>query len=139
MIIVGVGGVLALIGYTGTFFGIWIKSLISKQREYLADASAVQFTRSNEGIANALKKIGGAVPGSALLAASVDEYSHAYFAKGDTGALSYFSFSTHPPLKQRIFRIQPGWDGKYIFVQRKPFRKNDAETQQAEKGKQKNI
>lgn len=115
LVILGIGGALAVVGYSGTFFGNWIKSLISRQREYLADASAVQFTRSNEGIANALKKIGGAVPGSAILAASVDEYSHAYFAKGETGGLSYLSFSTHPPLTQRILRIQPGWDGKYLF------------------------
>ena len=128
LLIVGIGGALAIVGYTGTFFGNWIKSLISKQREYLADASAVQFTRSNEGIANALKKIGGAIPGSALLVASVDEYSHAYFAKGDTG-LNFLSFSTHPPLKKRILRIQPGWDGKYLFDERKPVRKDEPAAQ----------
>jgi Zn-dependent protease with chaperone function len=121
-IILGIGAALAVVGYSGTFFGNWIKSLISKQREYLADASAVQYTRSSEGIANALKKIGGAIPGSALLTASVDEYSHAYFARGDTGALSLFSFSTHPPLKHRIFRIQPDWDGKYLLDKRKSLR-----------------
>jgi Zn-dependent protease with chaperone function len=136
LVILGIGGALAVVGYSGTFFGNWIKSLISKQREYLADASAVQFTRSSEGIANALKKIGGAVPGSALLTASVDEYSHAYFAKGDTG-LSFFSFSTHPPLKQRILRIQPSWDGKYIFDQRKPLRDSETEKQQATDNKRK--
>ncbi len=123
LLIVGIGGTLAVIGYSGIFFGNWIKSLISRQREYLADASAVQFTRNSEGIADALKKIGGAVPGSALLAASVDEYSHAYFARGDTG-LSFFSFSTHPPLKQRILRIQPNWDGKFIADDRKSFRRD---------------
>jgi Zn-dependent protease with chaperone function len=118
LLILGIGGTLAVLGYTGMFFGNWIKSLISRQREYLADASAVQYTRSSEGIANALKKIGGAIPGSALLAASVDEYSHAYFAKGDAG-VNYFLFPTHPPLKQRIFRIQPDWDGKYILDERR--------------------
>ncbi len=119
LVIFGIAATLMVVGYSGMFFGNWIKSLISRQREYLADASAVQFTRNSEGIANALKKIGGAVPGSALLAAAVDEYSHAYFARGDTG-LSLFSFSTHPPLKKRILRIQPGWDGKYLFDKRKP-------------------
>lgn len=119
LLILGIGAALTVVGYSGTFFGNWIKSLISRQREYLADASAVQYTRSSEGIANALKKIGGAVPGSALLAASVDEYSHAYFALGNPG-ISLFSFSTHPPLKQRILRIEPRWDGKYIFDERKP-------------------
>jgi len=138
LLIVGIGGALAVVGYSGTFFGNWIKSLISRQREYLADASAVQFTRSSEGIANALKKIGGAIPGSALLAASVDEYSHAYFAKGDTGGLSYFSFSTHPPLKQRILRIEPGWDRKYFFDERKPPRDSDI-TQQVTDDERKKI
>ena len=137
LVVLGIGGALALVGYSGTFFGNWIKSLISKQREYLADASAVQFTRSSEGIANALKKIGGAIPGSALLAASVDEYSHAYFAKGDTGALSLFSFSTHPPLKQRILRIQPGWDGKYFFDERKPAGESYVEKQWSAETKRK--
>ncbi|NOQ87462.1 MAG: M48 family metalloprotease [Gammaproteobacteria bacterium] len=131
LVILGIGGALAVVGYSGTFFGNWIKSLISKQREYMADASAVQFTRSSEGIANALKKIGGAIPGSALLTASVDEYSHAYFSRGDTGALSMFSFATHPPLKQRIFRIQPDWDGKYFLDKRKSLRDRELENQQA--------
>ncbi|VAW50515.1 Heat shock protein HtpX / FIG017973: domain of unknown function [hydrothermal vent metagenome] len=137
LLILGIGGTLALVGYTGTFFGNWIKSLISRQREYLADASAVQFTRSNEGIANALKKIGGAVPGSAILNASVDEYSHAYFALGETGGLSMFSFSTHPPLKQRILRIQPGWNGKYAFDERKPRHDHGEEKQKQQNGKNK--
>jgi len=133
LLILGIGGTLAVIGYTGTFFGNWIKSLISRQREYLADASAVQFTRNSEGIANALKKIGGAVHGSALLTASVDEYSHAYFALGDSH-LGFFSFSTHPPLKQRILRIEPGWDEKYFFDDRKHHHDSSrAKQQQADK------
>ncbi len=142
MVVFGIGATLAVVGYTGTFFGNWIKSLISRQREYLADASAVQFTRSNEGIANALKKIGGAIPGSAILNAGVDEYSHAYFALGDTGGLSMFSFSTHPPLKQRILRIQPNWKGKYTFDKRKPARdanKKEQDDKQSEKNKRKKI
>jgi len=138
-VILGIGSALAVVGYTGTFFGNWIKSLISRQREFLADASAVQFTRSDEGIANALKKIGGAVPGSAILAASVDEYSHAYFALGDT-TFSLFSFSTHPPLKQRILRIQPGWDGRYIFDERRQKRDSDETDQREdERRRKKNI
>lgn len=126
LVIFGIGATLMVVGYTGIFFGNWIKSLISRQREYLADASAVQFTRNSEGIANALKKIGGAIPGSALLAASVDEYSHAYFAKGDS-SINFLSFSTHPPLKKRILRIQPNWDGKYFFDERKPADLNRAD------------
>ncbi len=139
LLIVAIGGALAVVGYTGTFFGNWIKSLISRQREFLADASAVQFTRSSEGIADALKKIGGAIPGSAILAASVDEYSHAYFALGDT-TFNLFSFSTHPPLKQRILRIQPGWDGKYILDERKAYRdSDDSNKKEAERSRKKDI
>ena len=137
LVVLGIGGALMLVGYTGTFFGNWIKSLISRQREYLADASAVQYTRSSEGIADALKKIGGAIPGSGLLVASVDEYSHAYFARGDTSALSYFSFSTHPPLKKRILRIQPNWDGRYTFDEKKPKSDSSSEQQRAADKKRK--
>jgi len=139
LVVLGIGGALAVVGYSGTFFGNWIKSLISRQREYLADASAVQFTRSREGIANALKKIGGTVSGSAILAASVDEYSHAYFAKGETGGLSFFSFSTHPPLKKRILRIDPGWDGNYFFDERKPSADSDLEKQAANNKRKKTF
>ncbi|MFV2005293.1 MAG: M48 family metallopeptidase [Gammaproteobacteria bacterium] len=135
MLIFGTGAALMVVGYSGIFFGNWIKSLISRQREYLADASAVQFTRSSEGIANALKKIGGAAQGSALLTASVDEYSHAYFALGDTHS-SFLSFSTHPPLKERIFRIQPVWDGKYIFDERISTSQRDADDDQKQQNKQ---
>ncbi len=134
LLIFGIGAALTVVGYSGTFFGNWIKSLISRQREYLADASAVQYTRSSEGIGNALKKIGGAVPGSALLAASVDEYSHAYFALGNPGS-SLFSFSTHPPLKQRILRIDPRWDGQYLFDERKPV-KQATESHKKDKARQ---
>jgi len=137
LVIFGIGAALTVVGYSGTFFGNWIKSLISRQREYLADASAVQFTRSNEGIANALKKIGGAIPGSAILAASVDEYSHAYFAKGETGGLSFFSFATHPPLKKRILRIDPAWDGKYFFDERKAPEQSSVEKQTAKERRKK--
>ena len=143
LLILGIGGALAVVGYTGTFFGNWIKSLISRQREYLADASAVQFTRNSEGIANALKKIGGAVPGSALLAASVDEYSHAYFAlgTGDPGpGINFLSFSTHPPLKLRILRIEPGWDGKYFFDDRKHVSELDRQSdRKPDKNRKKNF
>jgi len=135
LLVFAIAATLMVLGYTGTFFGNWIKSLISRQREYLADASAVQFTRSSEGIANALKKIGGAIPGSAISAVAADIYSHAYFARGDNGPTS-FLFSTHPPLKKRILRIQPNWNGKYIFDDRKPVRERYADAQQVAKKQQ---
>lgn len=113
IVIIVIGFMMTVVGYTGTFFGNWIKSLISKQREYLADASAVQFTRNNAGIADALKKIGGAPFGSQILYASADEYSHGYFAISDLHS-SFFSFATHPPIEERIKRLQPSWNGKFI-------------------------
>lgn len=119
-LVIGLG--LVVIGYAGTFFGKWIKASVSRQREYLADASAVQFTRNKDTIAGALKKIGGLTEGSVLNAPSASEYSHAYFADGIS---SFFGsmFSTHPPLKERIRRVDPGWNGRFITP--KPLSDND--------------
>jgi len=110
--ILALGLGLMVIGYAGTFFGNWIKASVSRQREYLADSSAVQFTRNREGIANALKKIGGSI-GSKLESANAPQYSHAYFADG-IGSFWQSLFSTHPPLERRIKQIQPNWDGKFL-------------------------
>ena len=108
---IGIG--LMVIGYAGTFFGQWIKASVSRQREYLADSSAVQFTRNNDGIAGALKKIGGTGVGSYLNSPSAPEYSHAYFANGISGFFQSM-FATHPPLEKRIRRIEPRWDGEFL-------------------------
>ena len=102
-----------IIGYAGTFFGKWIKASVSRQREFLADASAVQFTRNKDTIAGALKKIGGLNEGSLLETPSASEYSHAYFASGVSQFLDSI-FATHPPLNQRIKQIDPSWDGRFI-------------------------
>lgn len=111
--ILALGAGLVAVGYIGFFFGQWIKSLISRQREYLADASAVRYTRNRDGIAGALKKIGGSQAGSLLESPAAPEYNHAYFAQGLSGFLQGL-FATHPPLAVRIKRIDPGWDGKFI-------------------------
>lgn len=105
----GVG--LLVIGYTGIFFGNLIKAAVSRQREFLADASAVQFTRNPEGIAGALKKIGGNAYGSRLHHAHAAEFSHMYFGEGVKSFLNLMA--THPPLAERIKRIQPNWDGEF--------------------------
>ncbi|MEM6707836.1 MAG: M48 family metallopeptidase [Pseudomonadota bacterium] len=107
----GVG--LMIIGFGGTFFGNLIKSAVSRQREYLADGAAVQFTRNPDGIANALKKIGGATAGSLMTRAGAAEASHMYFANGISHWLGGL-MATHPPLDDRIRAIQPRWDGNYI-------------------------
>jgi Zn-dependent protease with chaperone function len=106
---------LLIIGYAGSFFGNWIKSIVSRQREYLADSSAVQFTRSKDGIAGALKKIGGNA-GSYFNTPLAAQYSHAFFAEG-VGFLLQSFFATHPPLDERIRRIEPAWDGEFLRSQ----------------------
>lgn len=95
----GIG--LFLIGIVGYFFGRIIQSAVSRQREYLADASAVQYTRNPEGIAGALERIGRSAAGSRVSAPAAAEFSHFFFADG-VAAL----FSTHPPLEERIRRIR---------------------------------
>ncbi len=110
--ILGLGLGLVVIGFTGTFFGNWIKAAVSRQREYLADASAVQFTRNNLGIANALKRIGGSAAGSAINNPAGAQISHALFAQGISGLFSSM-FATHPPLEKRIQRLDPNWDGNF--------------------------
>ena len=95
--VLGIG--LFLIGIVGYFFGRVIQAAVSRQREYLADASAVQYTRNPEGIAGALEKIGAA--GSRLSAPAAAEFSHFLFANGIASL-----FATHPPLEERIRRIR---------------------------------
>jgi hypothetical protein len=92
---------LFLIGYIGVFFAQLIKSAISRQREFLADASAVQFTRNPAGILGALLKIRDGV-GSQLASSSTEEVSHLLFAEGVSSV-----FATHPPLEDRIRAIDP--------------------------------
>ena len=113
-VVAAIGFGLMIIGYAGSFFGQSIKAIVSRQREYLADSSAVQFTRNSEGIAGALKKIGGSDGvGSYLDTANAAEFSHAYFANG-IGSFWQAWFATHPPLERRIRRIEPGWDGEFL-------------------------
>lgn len=108
--VVGIG--LMIIGYAGTFFGNLIKAAVSRQREFLADASAVQYTRNPDGIANALKRIGASPAGAILQNPATSEISHALFGEGVPRSFNAL-FATHPPLDQRIRRIQPGWDGRF--------------------------
>ena len=110
-----VGAILWALGYTGTFFGNWIKAAVSREREFLADACAVQFTRDPATIGGALKKIGGYSQGSNLQASNAPEFSHLYFAAGVAAYVEGF-MATHPPLKKRIRRIEPYWDGVFPEV-----------------------
>ncbi|MGH1472393.1 MAG: M48 family metallopeptidase [Cellvibrionaceae bacterium] len=113
--ILGFGIALIVIGYAGTFFGNVIKAAVSRQREFLADASAVQFTRNPDGIGGALQKIGGYSAGSRLHNPHAAEYSHLYFSQGIATHLNGL-MATHPPLSDRIKRVNPQWDGKFPVV-----------------------
>ncbi len=105
ILIIGLG--LAILGAIGMFFARMIKAAVSRQREFLADASAVQFTRQSAGIANALKKIGGYSEASYLQAADPEEVSHMLFG---SGSRLLGLFATHPPLTERIKALDPNFD-----------------------------
>ena len=102
-VMIGFG--LMIVGYIGVFLARLIKAGVSRQREYLADASAVQFTRQSTGIAGALKKIGGFTEQSFLQRTDAEEVSHMLFATGSS-RLSRL-FATHPPLVERIRKLDP--------------------------------
>jgi Zn-dependent protease with chaperone function len=104
VLLIGVG--VAILGWIGVFFARLIKAAVSRQREYLADASAVQFTRQTDGIANALKKIGGYKEASYIRAADPEEISHMLFG---SGARFTGLFATHPPLGDRIRALEPSF------------------------------
>jgi hypothetical protein len=98
------------------FFGRLIQSAVSRQRELLADAAAVQFTRNPAGLAGALKKIGGLADGSRIESPHAEEASHLFFANG----LGKSFFSTHPPLIERIRALDPSFDGEFSRVIEEP-------------------
>ena len=100
------------VGSIGVFFGRMIKAGVSRQRELLADASAVQFTRQARGLAGALKKIGGLQAGSRLQdKAEAEEVSHMLFGPGASLA---GLFASHPPLVERIRRLEPTFDARQL-------------------------
>ncbi len=106
---------LYVVGYTGIFFGTLIKAAVSRQREFLGDASGVQFTRNPGGLAGALKKIGGLASGSHLVTAHAEEATHFFF--GDAMRRGFSGWlSTHPPLSERVARIDPSFDGVFPAV-----------------------
>jgi len=103
------GLVVVLVGLGGVFFARVIQASVSRQREYLADASAVQFTRNPQGLASALRKVAG-LSGAQREASSAElEAQHMFFA-GSAGFLESL-FSSHPPIGERIRRVDPAFDG----------------------------
>lgn len=113
------GLALYVIGFVGVLFARLIKAAVSRQREYLADASAVQFTRNPDGIAGALKKIGALAEGSKIEDPEAEEASHMFF--GEALGLSAASpMASHPPLVERIRRIDPTFNGDFSAVSLEP-------------------
>lgn len=108
-----------VLGYSGVFFGKLIQSAVSRQREYLADASAVQFTRDPQAIAQALKVIGHGGVGSAIGHSRREEFSHAFFGNAIHHHFDFSAgfLSTHPKLEDRIRRIDKRWNGEWVKPQ----------------------
>ena len=130
--ILAIGLIMMIFGLAGVLCGRLIKSAVSRQREYLADSAAVQFTRNPEGLAGALKKIGGFEHGSQLQSEQAEEVSHMCFEKSSSrGTLSKLTgqmMSTHPPLEERIKAIDPS------FNPDRGFKRLGADTKRAQLG-----
>ena len=107
------GLALIIIGGVGVFFGRLIQATVSRQREFLADASSVQFTRNPAGLSGALQKIGAV--GSQLESEHAADACHMFFGNGLRSSL-FSMFATHPPIEERIRAIDPAWDGKFKEV-----------------------
>jgi Zn-dependent protease with chaperone function len=119
----GAGGVflaglaIFIIGYAGLFFARLIKSAVSRQREFLADASSVQFTRNPDGIAGALDQMRASSAGTLIASRYAEEMSHMFFGQSVKvwfGGL----FDTHPPLEERIRRVHPRFQPSAYRVKR---------------------
>lgn len=127
MALVVFGLLVMIIGYIGSFFAQLIQAAISRQREHLADASATQFTRNPEALANALRRIAGDGAGTRLTNPHAAEVAHMCFGEGVASA-----FATHPPLEERIRLLKPDWDGTALPPldpeRAKYFAPKDAET-----------
>ena len=103
------GLALFVIGYVGLFFARLIKASVSRQREFLADASSVQFTRNPDGIAGALDQIGASARGAFIDNRHAENLSHMFFGQGIRVRLSGL-FDTHPPIDERIERVNPRFE-----------------------------
>lgn len=108
MLLLAAGVGLLVIGSLGTLFARMVQAAVSRQREYLADASAVQYTRDPSGIGEALMKIGASSEGSQVRAAHATEASHLFFSTAIGSSLA-----THPPVADRIRRLLPDWNGEF--------------------------
>lgn len=130
--LLALGAALLVVGYSGVFFANLIKAAVSRQREFLADASAVQFTRNPAGISGALKRIAVASRGylssnsyaSHLSSPHAEEASHMFFSEGVSNWLGSV-MATHPPLALRIKRVDPSFDGNLDGIKLRPVKVED--------------
>ena len=109
LLLILVGLFVWLLGLLGVLFGRILQSTISRQREFLADASSVQFTRNPHGMASALETIGASARHGTVAAARAPEVAHMLFAASGAERL----FASHPPLDARIRRFEPDFDGRF--------------------------
>lgn len=112
--IVAGGLALMAIGGIGWLLGELVRAGVSRQREFLADAAAVQFTRNGMAVANALKKALRPGVGTLVSHRNTALASHLYFAKATVGFSDWLA--THPPLNERILRVDPTWDGSLLVL-----------------------
>ena len=110
LFVLGLG--LMIIGFVGSLFGMLIKARINQKREYLADASAVQYTRYPKGLAAALKKIGALEAQSYLKIPNANDFAHFFFADAMQSFWDKIA-STHPPLIKRIKALDPYFSGTF--------------------------
>src|ERR1039457_5535725 len=113
-----IGLALLALGAIGVFFGRLIQAAVSRQREFLADASAVQFTRNPGGLSGALQKIGRYSFGSRLESEHAPDLCHMFFGNG-LGEPFFGIMATHPSIPDRVRAIDPAWDGKFPLLDEK--------------------
>ncbi len=116
---IGAGFLLMVGGWLGRVAAGTVQAAFSRQREYLADAYAVQFTRETAALAGALKKIAG-LPKPGLLRSGQAALMKAFFIVAPTRADGLLK--THPPLERRILLLEPDWDGEFIHLDHPDFR-----------------
>ena len=107
--LVALGFAVVVLGYIGLMAGRILQAAVSRQRERLADASGVQFTRNPQGLKGALVKIAALPEGSALVAADAEQAAHMFFAEGLSRV-----FATHPPILERIRELDPQFDPREL-------------------------
>jgi hypothetical protein len=114
IVILFVAVAMLVVGSIGALAARMIQASVSRQREFLADAAAVQFTRNPAGIANALRRIGGGSSHARVKHPRAQEAGHMFFGEGSGSSSFGGSLASHPPLKTRIKRVDPSWDGSML-------------------------